>query len=64
MIEAPRYPDPERVFLEIGKEKLGLHMLLRANGGVWDGRRKLWDVPAYLPAKLGLTDRVRRKSGF
>ena len=64
VIEATRYPDPNRVFLEIGKDKLGLHMLLRANGGVWDGQRKLWDVPAYLPAKLGFTGRLKRKSGF
>ncbi len=53
-----RYPDPDRVWLNIGADKLGLHMLLRANGGVWRGQRKLWDVPAYLPAKLGLTGHI------
>jgi len=53
------HPHPETVWLELGQDELGLHMLLRANGGVWDGRRCLWEVPAYLPAKLGLTERVR-----
>jgi len=33
-------------------------MLLKANGGVWRGQKGLWDVPAYLPAKLGLNGRV------
>lgn len=52
-----RYPDPDRVWLKVGADELGLQMLVKANGGVWRGQKELWDVPAYLPAKLGLTGR-------
>jgi len=60
-IEIPtveRSTGAEAVWLKIGADELGLHMLLKANGGAWKGQRKLWEVPAYLPPKLGLTGRV------
>jgi len=55
----PRHQPSGTTFLEIGPEELGLHMLLRANGGVWHGQRKIWEVPICLPGRLGLESRVR-----
>lgn len=58
-IVEPRYPDPERVWIQVGPDELGTHMLLKANGGVWHGQKQLWSVRAHLPAQLGLLGRVR-----
>jgi len=58
IVSHQRFPEHKRVWFQSAPDELGVHMLLRANGGVWRGSRELWDVPAYLPARLGLQGRV------
>jgi len=53
-------PLPPPVMVRIGFEETELRRQVKAAGGLWDGRRKLWRVPVPVVRALKLSRRVVR----
>lgn len=49
--------------VRIGYQETSLRQQVKAAGGVWDVRRKLWSLPRTAIRRLGLEDRVVPKNG-
>ena len=55
---ACRRPKLQIVALRLTNAENELHKLVRANGGVWDGKARLWYVSRTTTRALGLLDRI------
>ena len=53
-------PLPPPVMVRIGFEEAELRSRVKAAGGLWDGKRKLWRVPVPVVCELKLSRRVVR----
>lgn len=51
-------PESPLVGIESGAEEKWLHKLLTANGGEWDGRKKIWMIREDVATALGLGSRM------
>lgn len=51
-------PLPAPVLVRVGYEEAELRQRVKAAGGTWDARRKLWRVPKSVVRDLKLTQRV------
>jgi hypothetical protein len=62
--ESPWSPDPQRVHphkrlsLQVAYGEVEVVRAIKAAGGVWDGRRKVWKLTYNQVMALGLLDRV------
>lgn len=51
-------PPPQAQAVRIAYEEAELRRQVKAAGGIWDGKRKLWQLPKAAIRKLKLEDRV------
>ncbi len=49
---------PKLVFIQTQPHEKPLHSVIKAAGGLWDGRRQLWRLPSRVATILNLRSRV------
>ena len=55
----PIRPRPIKiVFVKVEPHEANLHAVVKAAGGQWDGKQRLWRIPSRVASILNLRDRV------
>jgi hypothetical protein len=48
----------KNVFVRVEPHERAMHAMVKAAGGIWDSRRRLWRLPSRVASILNLRDRV------
>lgn len=46
------------VFIQVEPHERSLHSVLKAAGGLWDGKQRLWRLPSRIASILNLRNRI------